>query len=85
MYNDIEFSSDNNKNTKYHGDARKTIIYLINNLNINKIKNYLIFEYILNEKESNPKKYKNIKNFKELYKLFDIEVISKDILKMLKK
>jgi hypothetical protein len=62
--------------------------FLINDVNLKKIKNYSIFSYILIQQYENPKKYKNIKNFKELYKLFDIEVISKninEILKMMKK
>ena len=80
----IDIKKITNSNWKYHGNSKKVIIDLINNLNINKIKNNLIFEYIGKKNESNPKKYKNIKNFKELYKLFDIEVISKGILKMIK-
>lgn len=59
--------------------------FLINNVNLKKIKNYLIFNYIsFVKKNYNPKKYKNIKNFNELYKLFDIKVISEKVNKMLK-
>ena len=78
----------NNKNFFKQFDKKTisdVIIDFIKNININKIKNSLIFMYIRIKQYENPKKYKNIKNFKELYKLFDIEVISKDILKMLKK
>lgn len=59
--------------------------FLMNDVNLKKIRGYLILNYILFIKKNyNPKKYKNIKNFNELYKLFDIKVISEKVNKILK-
>lgn len=75
---------DENRDMSINIQARQTTNFIINNYPTNKIKNYILHATILDLKKLHPKKYKNIKNFKELYQKFDINKwykISGEILK----
>jgi hypothetical protein len=67
------FYTYKNINKNNSQELLKTIFYyLINNISINKIKNYVLNTEIIRIENKKKNKYKNINNFKELYKQINL-------------